>query len=246
MIARAALVLAVAGAGCTVTEQVLGDDTAPITTCSEVWLRGVPDAACSLTSQCLRDDPVNPMCCQEYAYCRMGELVMGTNCNPDCSTCVDDLACTFGAATCNGMACAPCAFTPDPTGQMCPNICPPGWGYLSRNGCPTCECAPPAECASSPNMPMPGPGCTDPMEVCYAGNPADPGCLPSDTGCAPSTCSAAGCPLPAKLGCFTACDMMMPGCNQCATTSCECVQGSWVCQPICIDGLGLSLSCTYP
>jgi hypothetical protein len=237
------LAAVVALAGCTVSHEVLHGDDLPVTTCDQVWESGAPGDPCTLTAPCTREDPTDPMCCTAYAYCRMGELVMDTTCNPDCSSCIDDHSCVEGAAICLGMTCEPCPS--DPGGQTCPP-CPPGWINLTRNGCETCECSPPGECT------LPGPdgngGCQmDPNgEQCYPGARfADPGCAPDDAGCVANVCSAPGCTSPAPLGCFTSCDATMPTCSQCATTSCECdpATGTWSCLSICIDDTPQSLTC---
>jgi hypothetical protein len=241
--ARAILLAVAAVAGCTVSHEVLRGDDAPVTTCDQVWASGAPGDPCTLTAPCERDSPDDPSCCFDYAYCRMGELVMDTTCNPDCSSCVDDHSCVAGAATCDGMTCTPCP--PIGPGQLCPP-CPANWINLTRNGCPTCECAPPNECAPGPDGTS---GCNmDPNgDQCYQGERfADPGCAPDDAGCFANVCSMPGCTSPAPLGCFTACDpTTMPPCQMCATTACECdpATGAWTCQSICIDGFSLSLNC---
>lgn len=241
MIARAGLLVAVlAVAGCTVSHQVFGDDD-PITTCEQVWLTGAPGDPCELAGTCERDAPTDPMCCIQFAYCRMGELVMDTTCNPDCATCADDHACAPGSAVCNGMACEPCP--PDPSGGGCTAMCPPGWATLTRNGCPTCECAPPSECTAADGTVMCDPNGS---QLCYPGaRYADQGCAPDDLGCTANVCSEPGCPAPAPLGCFTACDITNPTCGQCATDHCECdpSTGSWSCTQICIDQYPQSLTC---
>lgn len=244
-IAVAAAVLA----GCTVEHQVLNGDDVPVTTCEQVWLTGAPGDPCALTSQCTRDSPTDPMCCFDYAYCRMGALVMDTTCNPDCSSCADDHGCVEGAAVCNGMACEPCA-PPNP-GGMCAQ-CPPGWVNMTRNGCMTCECAPPSECDPI-NPDGTGVMCQDPNDPnggeCYPGMRfADPGCAPDDPGCFANVCSISGCQGPAPLGCFTSCDdPAMPPCAQCATTACECDPGTgtWACAQICLDQTPVSLNCFF-
>jgi hypothetical protein len=252
--ARLALAAALAAAaGCTVTEEVLGGDNAPITTCDEVWSRGVEGAACALTSTCSRPLPASPVCCIEFGYCAMDELAIGTDCDPACGpACVDDLGCPPGVATCEGQSCVPCAAGPaDPTGPICQMTCPMGWGFLSRNGCTICQCAPLPECVP-PDPNMPGQGCNGMFEECYRGDPIDPGCHPDDVGCFPTTCSVPGCMAGmgtmtgAPLGCDMPCDPMM-GCQSCATGSCECdpMTGGWICQPFCIDSQPIILSCTH-
>jgi hypothetical protein len=247
-LAITAVLAAGAAAGCTITEQVLGGDNAPITSCAEVWARGVDGAACDLADPCDRPLPSNPMCCVELAYCAMDELVMLDDCDPACvSACVDDLGCPDGSI-CDGTSCVACPpGTPgDPTGVMCQTSCPPGWGFLTRNGCTICQCAPLPECTTTdPNMP--GQGCNAMLEQCYRGDPVDLGCAPDDDGCFPSTCSTPGCMSNPPLGCAMPCDPAQMGmmCQQCATASCECdpMTGAWICQPFCIDSTPMILSC---
>jgi hypothetical protein len=241
VIARACLFLAVALGACTTEHQLFGDDDAILTTCSDVWATGEPDDACDLSEPCARDAPGDPLCCTQFAYCRMGLLVMDQTCNPSCVQCVDDLSCAPGEATCQGTSCVPC-LDGGPAGQMCAQ-CPPGWVYLTRNGCQTCQCAPPSEC-SGPD----GIVCGDPnmSEQCYMGaSYADPGCSPLDPGCRADVCSIPGCAEPAPLGCFTQCDPSNPACGTCATDTCECdpSTGTWSCTQICIDQYPQSLTC---
>ena len=254
MTARAAIAVALASVtapgACTITEQVLGGDNAPITACAEVWSRGVDGAACDLPSICSRPLPDDPMCCIEFGYCAMDELVTGTDCDPACAaTCIDDLGCADGSI-CDGTSCIACPPGPptDPTGALCQMTCPPGWGFLSRNGCTLCQCAPLPECiADEPNMP--GMGCNAMLEQCYRGEPVDFGCHPDDDGCFPTTCSTPGCMANAPLGCFMPCDPpgMGMGCQTCATASCECdpQTGAWICQPFCIDSTPMNLPCFH-
>ena len=164
-------------------------------------------------------------------------------CDPSCVQCADDLMCVYGQSTCQGTTCVPCLDAPG--GPMC-QACPPGWTYLSRNGCPTCECAPPNECESPDGIPCGG----DPNspEQCYVGDRyADAACAPSDSGCRADVCSAPGCSAPAPLGCFTECDPPDPPCGMCATDTCECdpATGAWNCTKICVDQYPLSLTCFY-
>lgn len=240
MIARglAVAVALSAAAACTVERQVLGGDD-PLASCTDVWARGAPGDSCTFSDPCSRETPEQPMCCLDYAYCRSGALVMDTTCNPDCATCVDDHSCAFGAAICNGTVCEPCPPS-DPTGQTCQVSCPPNWGFLSRNGCGTCECAPRSECS----LTDPTTCAADPNgERCYAGFPNPLGCAPDDDGCQVNVCSAPGCSEPAPLGCFTTCTL--PACTQCATTACDCdpATGTWRCEQVCVDDAPVNLPC---
>ena len=246
MTRTAALALAAAAAAlaaCTVERQVLLDDTVLIT-CEQVWATGAPGDRCDLVEQCARNNPDNETCCIDYAYCLTGELAMDTTCDPECATCTDDHGCAAGAAVCSGMLCESCDLMTDPAGTMC-NDCPPGWTYLTRNGCLTCECAPPTECdqnvADSCSPADPG------GSQCYQGlRLADAACASDDAGCFSNTCSAPGCEPLAPVGCFTEC-RELTDCGQCATNDCECDPGSgtWVCDEICVDGYGLALTCSF-
>jgi hypothetical protein len=238
---RYALAIAVL-AGCTLERDVLSQD-GEITSCADVWVLGDPGDACDLAAPCTRPTPMQTECCTDFAYCRMGSLVMDTTCNPDCAPCIDDSQCQPGAAIC-GVAglCEPCT-TIAPCDPM--TICPPGWQFLSRNGCPTCECAPPDECGLNPDGTA---VCTDPSTglECYRGANCVDGCPPNGDCCA-DVCSSGGCMGPAPLGCFMDCDaMMMPMCSMCASTACECIAGNWSCQPVCLDGTMVSLPCVVP
>ena len=237
MTRRLAITAALALGACTTERVILDDGALPIEDCDGVWQRGANGFPCDFAGTCVREAPPDPMCCTSFAYCRMGELVLDVACNPDCAPCADDSACEYGAATCDGQACVPCTVT-NPDGSMCPT-CPPGWAPLTRNGCATCQCAPPNECDLGGGM------MCDPIDptngVCYAGANQIDGCVPGDAGCAANVCSRAGCQEPAPLGCFMDC-MGMP-CQQCASTACECDGSQWVCQPICIDATPVSLPC---
>jgi hypothetical protein len=243
---RALLLAAVAAllAACTVERQVLLDDTLLIN-CEQVWVRGESGDRCDLVEQCARNTPENETCCVDFAYCVMGELAMDTTCDQDCVTCTDDHGCTAGVAVCNGSLCETCEQL-DPAGSMECDDCPPGWIYLTRNGCPTCECAPPSECDQNlaDGCPQTEPG--GPQQ-CYQGmRSADLACATDDAGCFANACSPPGCAPPVPAGCFTEC-RTIPECGQCATNNCECDQasGGWICDEICVDGYALALTCSF-
>ena len=239
---RAIVIVALAAASCTTERVVLGGgDDGIIRSCDEAWALGATGVPCDFDGSCVRDSPADPMCCTQFAYCRVDELVIDLTCNPDCAPCADDTSCAYGAAICEGNACEPCPIDPDGMLNCAP--CPFGWDYLTRNGCLTCECAPASECA------LPGESC-DPnlMEICYPGRHRVDGCAPTDPGCAANVCSRTGCGDPgggldtAPLGCFMPCSGL-PNCQQCASTACECEGGQWLCQPVCIDQTPVSLPC---
>jgi hypothetical protein len=239
-----ALALAVVALGaCTVERQVLGGD-AVIDSCDEVWAFGEPGDACALDEPCDRPTPMDETCCIDFAYCRNGELVMDVSCDLDCFACVDDHGCPAGAAVCNNQICEPCPLTPA-GGMDCGFSCPEDWEFLTRNGCPTCDCAPPSECDLGETMCM----TNSPDGIarhCYQGDHvADLGCAPDDSGCSANVCAPAGCAAPAPLGCLLPCTTD-PACGLCATDSCTCEGGAWICAEICVDSFPVLPDCQFP
>jgi hypothetical protein len=229
---RLAVLGVVAWLGCTSEQAVL--EVSQVTSCDGAWL-ATAGAACAFAGTCNRVDPADPVCCTDTAYCNNGALVADRACNPDCTGCADDRECAPGAAICTAGHCTPC-----PSTINC-QACPQGWQRLERNGCATCDCAPPSQCNPGPTVPGTTNGCVLP-EVCYPGKRCTPGCAPGDDCCA-NTCSAPGCPGPAPVGCFMPC-VNMP-CMQCAAESCECMpNGSWFCTPRCVDNEPVNVSCS--
>ena len=226
---RLALALA-ALAACTVERDVLVDPAGVVTSCDEAQT-AAPGMPCAFDGTCDWTSPELPGCCTQYAYCTDDGLVADVFCDPSCA-CRDDAACAFGLEICDGQRCAPC-----PSTDVCPP-CPDGWRRLLRNGCETCECAPAAECDA------PGAPCASPEEICYAGATCAAGCTdPAQPGCCANACSAPGCEAPAPVGCLMAC-ADPDGCMTCAADRCECVDGAWQCDAICVGDV--AVSCFFP
>ncbi len=228
MVALAAL------AGCTVERAVLDDPLGVVTSCEEAWEAGQSGVPCAFDGACDRPTPWDPSCCTDFAYCTDdGELVTSFNCVPDCG-CQSDFECDYGLSFCEELRCMAC-----PSTELCGD-CDPGWQRLTRNGCETCLCAPPSECA------MPGYPCDDQgVEYCAVGAACAPGCDPyADPGCCANVCATPGCPEPAPLGCWTDCPVEL-GCSICATAWCECDGERWVCEAQCVEG-SFEPQCTYP
>jgi hypothetical protein len=215
--------LGVAFASCTIERDVL---TEQITTCTQA-LAGTAGQACAFDGTCTMPSTNNAMCCTDSAYCRQGHLVVDHSCNPDCTPCTDDTQCQKGAAICNGTVCEPC---PNPT---CGTQCPIGWVHLQRNGCATCDCAPPSTCTAGPTTTG---GCVG--AVCYRGGDCATGCNAATAGCCSDQCAAAGCPEPIPVGCLAPCSAAQTGagCTTCATDHCTCTAGAWKCTIVCANG----------
>jgi hypothetical protein len=215
--------------GCTTERPVLW--ISEVSSCEEALLApaGTP---CSFAGMCFRAWSSGSGCCTHSAYCGASGLVVETSCNSDCAACTDDRDCIKGASICTAQRCTLCPVLPS-----CPQ-CPNGWQRLERNGCPTCDCAPPSECVpTDPNS------CVS-DELCYTGAHCTAGCAPGDD-CCTNVCSAQGCQGPAPLGCLKTCTNN-PQCQQCAAQSCECVGGNWVCTERCIDNENVTASCIAP
>ncbi len=205
-------------AGCVTADGDVLSVGALLTNCEQVPGRQSDDQACNFTEVCAVPDPRDPACCQTFVSCRDGLLQFDPYCSPNCRSCVDDSACPPGMAVCDGNQCVACT---DP--GMC-EPCPAGLAPVVRNGCRTCACARPTECAVGGPCPN--------GEQCYPGMVCAPGCSPADAGCCANVCAATGCPSPAPLGCDTAC--ADPTCTEgCVTTACECVDARWVCRAGC-------------
>jgi hypothetical protein len=217
---RIAWVLALL-AGCTIQRDVLFEQ---VTTCGEAFT-GENGQACAFDGTCTQPSPSDAMCCTDTAYCLATGLVVSHDCNPDCSPCADDSQCKHGAAICNGTVCEPCPLSP------C-MACPAGWVYLSRNGCTTCDCAPPSTCNTGPST------CPAAVSMCYTGADCATGCTPGTPGCCSDQCGIPGCAGPIPVGCIATCTQAQTssGCTTCATDHCTCTLGAWHCTTICANG----------
>jgi hypothetical protein len=220
---RAVLLAVALAAGCTVEREAFRsspDAAPPITTCAAAYL--APEGAlCAMPDACFRPGLNDPLCCQDIVFCGGGQLVHETKCDPLCSKCGFDADCPFAKAICDLGRCVAC---PDPGACA---ACPAGWTTLQRNGCPTCDCAPPSQCG--PDGSCPG------DQKCYVGAVCVPGCIPGYDCCA-NVCAGVNppCSMPAPLGCNMKCPVEL-GCGLCAAASCFCEQGSWTCKPQCAD-----------
>lgn len=135
-------------AGCVTADGDVLSVGALLTNCEQVPGRQSDDQACNFTEVCAVPDPRDPACCQTFVSCRDGLLQFDPYCSPNCRSCVDDSACPPGMAVCDGNQCVACT---DP--GMC-EPCPAGLAPLVRNGCRTCACAPPTECAVGGPVPQ--------------------------------------------------------------------------------------------
>ncbi len=213
-------------AGCGVEREVLRNPTEVVTTCADAWRVGVNGGSCAFEGTCSRPSPLAPDCCTDYAYCAGSSLVLSDSCSEGCG-CISDDDCVSGASICAEGACVAC-----PGEALCAP-CPEGWERLSRNGCATCQCAPPSEC---------GPTAECEVGTCYPGASCADGCDAEHEGCCANVCAEEGCASPAPLGCVTACTDGSEG--WCATSFCACAAGAWVCEAIAIDEL--DVSCSFP
>jgi hypothetical protein len=231
-----ALTLAASATACVAADEPVLTAGPTLTTCAAVMTRASDLQACDFDGVCSWSDPANPagtVCCSYYAVCNGGRLLVEPSCSPDCTqTCLNDAGCPTGAAWCDGTTCVAC---PDPA--MCPP-CPTGTMPVLRNGCPTCTCAPPSECAGTdPNTGVME--CDTPQtgEVCYRGQVCTAGCAPGEPTCCANVCAAPGCSEPAPQGCRMDCPTM-ENCPQCMATDCTCNNGVWQCTPVCSDVVG--------
>ncbi len=215
--AALAALAALALAGCTSSVPVF--ELPPITDCEAARL-GVDGDRCDLFDRCLWSDPAPGGCCTTRATCEQSVLSIDTGCGTECGLCGPDRDCPFGEAFCQGDRCTPCPET-----APCPP-CPAGWVPLERNGCPSCECAPPSQCD------VLSPATCLPPDRCYIGALCAEGCESFD--CCVNVCSNAECIPIAFEGCPTACSTIS-GCSECALEQCECMPGgTWVCRERCI------------
>lgn len=219
---RLLLAAALACAGCTTPVQVL--QLPEIRDC-EVARLGAQGDACALPEPCLWTEPSGGTgCCAHRATCTNGRLLVETSCSADCELCGHDLDCAFGEEFCapgpEHAECVPCL----PAGPCPP--CPGGWVPLQRNGCPSCECAPPKQCEIFEPASCPSP------DRCYIGQRCAEGC--SGIDCCVNVCSGGDCVPIVWEGCPVACSAT-PGCGSCALEGCTCMPGGqWACRERCI------------
>lgn len=223
--ARAALAALALAACVTEDADVLREGT-PLVSCGDVPGRISDQQACLFTDACVVPTPSDPSCCQTIATCVAGTLNLDSYCQPGCAACMDDTGCVAGRQICDGNSCVAC---PDTT-NCAP--CAPGLAPLTRNGCPTCTCAPASECSFADPAACPG-------EQCYPGLVCAPGCFPGDPSCCANVCAASGCPSPAPLGCDTDCGSNPGMCTTCVTGACACVMGQWSCTATCGELTGM-------
>lgn len=229
---RIAAVLALlALGGCNVERAVLSsarDAAVDVTTCDQAFAAAA-GSSCALADVCVRRGVSDPVCCRDLAFCSDGLLRRTEECEELCAPCELDRQCPIGEAICDGTRCRPCPDT-----ATCP-ACPEGWARLERNGCATCDCAPPSECV------VPD-GCEAP-QVCYVGSVCARGC-DDPLRCCANVCAAADppCARPAPLGCEMRCPAEL-GCASCAAAACACEAGTWRCRAQCAGG---SPACFVP
>lgn len=227
-LALAALALA-ALATCSTPVRVL--EVPRITDCDLARI-GAEGDACTLPEPCLWSEPAaDGGCCTTRATCRGGRLSLDVGCGQACRDCGREADCPFGIAFCLGNQCAPCPDT-----EPCAP-CPTGWVPLERNGCPSCECAPPSQC----DVFAPG-TCPSPNR-CYIGAFCAEGCDSID--CCVNVCSGADCIPLVFEGCPVPCSAT-PGCSQCALEQCTCTPGGqWACRERCVAP-GSVRECRFP
>lgn len=219
--------LAVALAGCIAADQPVLTAGPTLTSCEAVPSRVSDLQACDFDGVCTWSDPTNPdgsACCSYFAICTEGRLLVEPMCQPECRTCARDVECPAGVSWCDGTTCVACT---DP--GMCPP-CPAGTVPITRNGCPTCTCAPASECTDPAT-------CAAPSESCYRGQVCAEGCAPDELGCCANVCAAPGCAEPAPQGCLMDCPLGAT-CPQCMATACACSNGVWQCTAVCSDVVG--------
>ena len=222
IVSALAFVLGAAAAGCSVERQVLDNPEQVAVSCEGAWQLGLPRAPCAFTDHCDRPTSDDPECCVDYAYCTAEGLQIDTVCQPGCR-CEDDSGCVWAEEICVDTRCDAC-----PSTDLCPR-CPQDWLPLTRNGCPSCQCAPPGTCEE------PGAACGDGV-ICYPGGSCAEGCDPSQPGCCANACAAEGCLDPAPLGCYIPCPQQL-GCEVCATAQCACEGEQWFCDAVCVEDL---------
>lgn len=228
-----AILVAACLAGCVVADGdvlVLGPT---LHGCQEAVTRVSDHQACDFTDVCALPLPMSPTCCAELVACTGGSLSVRPYCDDGCVTCDGDSDCEPGMRLCDGQQCVAC---PDVTSCA---TCPAGTAPITRNGCRTCECAPPSQCEASDPA-----GHCDPMntQVCYPGQRCGDGCQPGEAGCCLNVCALPGCASPAPLGCDTPC-RSANGCMTCQTTNCRCDGMAWTCDEVCADLTG---ACFFP
>jgi hypothetical protein len=223
MIARGLVVLASLAllAACTTRRPALlspdaGPAQVPITTCDEAL--GAEDGTlCEGIDRCVvRSSP----CCLEEVVCSRGSLVrLSPFCEPGCRPCASDRECAPGTL-CEPDRCVAC-----PSEMMgCPP-CPDGLRPRLRNGCETCECAPPSECRVPEDCPM--------GLECYPGQACDPFCMDGSTECCANVCALPGCFERAPLGCATLCPPELSCEGRCVAVRCACDGRTWRCESTC-------------
>lgn len=117
---------------------------------------------------------------------------------------------------------------PEPPPEVeCPaaldcEACPAGHDYLFRNGCQTCECAPPSHCHEDLD-------CGD-GAFCAPGQRCAEGC--DRLECCVNVCSDGACPGPAPEGCAMECaGQSCDGLCVAEGCFCDAFTGSWQCAP---------------
>lgn len=224
----AALVLALVLSACTTRRTALvsldggidaGPPVPPITSCEEALAVGFDGAPCAFPEPC---ETMRGPCCFQRVGCEGERLVLPpVECEAGCIDCASDRDCSL-PTYCEGARCVECPMI-DP--GMCPP-CPPPLELRVRNGCTTCECAPPSQCTVPEEC--------GPMRVCAPGQLCAPGCGPAPECCS-NVCADPGCELvPVPLGCFMDCPPEL-GCPDplCVAAACRCELGRWVCDPVC-------------
>jgi hypothetical protein len=183
----------------------------PFIDCASAIAKGqVGDSCIGLPELCVEDTSA---CCKTMLAC---DKLTITSITRDCSTCAScaaDKECS-GTDYCVNKVCEPCEA------RVCP-ACPSPFVRVLRNGCDTCDCAPPpcGTCAGT--------------QKCAQGAYCQPAC--DGPECCASFCAEGGCASPDPEGCSTDCGAQ--SCALCRASACQCLGGKWSCSAVCAEDL---------
>lgn len=223
---RLVLLLALALAACTSPIPVL---QLPVLSSCDLAQLGESGDPCNFSGACFWSETTSSDgCCTVRGTCAQGRLsATRMDCRPQCEVCGIDFECVYGEAVCNDSRCTPC---PELDASCAP--CFPGWVPLGRNGCPSCDCAPPSQCSLLNPSSCPSPN------TCHLGSRCAEGCDAPD--CCVNLCTGSQCSGPAPEGCPVSC-RITPDCSACALEGCVCTPasgggiGRWTCHERCVE-----------
>lgn len=184
--------------------------------CPEALERRIDGARCAFSDgdSCRQQ---RDACCIETMSCIDGVTRFTESC--DSCRCSNDRDCTRGTICTNEI----CSVCPDVS--RCRESCPQPFALLTRNGCPTCTCAPTSPCdADHP---------CDQGE-CVRGSVCADDCIDPEECCV-RACVYGGCG-PPPSGCATECSQALrdAGCVACSAADCRCDGQGWTCTPYCV------------